>query len=288
MRKKVLVFGLALCLVLAMSGEVFAGIPGTLKKTDTSIKGAKVIEKSGIKSLKNKNDSAKTGHAKIGSVRDEYGYVIINSPASNSVFFRGEAISVKFSADDCFDADATGWWAGPFAALANISSGKKYYETDYEAVDAGYMDSYSDTIKITNNFPVGRYVFGVTLYPYDTYYYTDYNLPDDIGDWYLPRAVLYLTIKNLNPPAGLKAKAGKKKVTVTFNSAEGASRYQIFKSTKKNNGYKLLKTTTARKIVDKKVKKGKKYYYKVRTVRSVRGTIVSGFSKTVRSKKVKK
>ena len=88
-------------------------------------------------------------------------------------------------------------------------------------------------------------------------------------------------------PTKVKAKAGKKKVTVTFAKASGASKYKIYRSAKKTKGYKAIKTTTKTKYVDKKVKKGKRYYYKVKSIRTVIGTVNSGYSKIVRSKKVR-
>ena len=80
------------------------------------------------------------------------------------------------------------------------------------------------------------------------------------------------------PPAAVAASSEK---------AAGAKKYQIYRSTKKGSGYKKIATTTKAKYVDKKVKKGKRYYYKVRSVRTGHGTVYSAFSAIKRSKKVK-
>lgn len=100
----------------------------------------------------------------------------------------------------------------------------------------------------------------------------------------VPNAVVLFSMAKLKAPAGLKVKAGKKKVTVTFKKAKGAKSYQIFRSTKKGKGYKKIGTVSKCKFVDKKAKSGKRYYYKVR---SVRGKLSSGFTSPKRSGKVK-
>ena len=58
-----------------------------------------------------------------------------------------------------------------------------------------------------------------------------------------------------------RAKGGK--VTISINKAAGAKKYVIYRSTKKNKGFAAVGTTKKTSYVDKKVKKGKTYYYKV-------------------------
>ena len=59
----------------------------------------------------------------------------------------------------------------------------------------------------------------------------------------------------------VKAKGGK--VTVSINKVAGAKKYVVYRSTKKNKGFVAVGTTRKTSYVDKKVKKGKTYYYKV-------------------------
>ena len=79
-----------------------------------------------------------------------------------------------------------------------------------------------------------------------------------------------------------KASAGTKSVKLTWKKAKG-TKVVVYRSTKKNSGYK--KAATSRKgaasLVNKKVKAGKTYYYKIATVK---GKTVSAMSK---AKKVK-
>ncbi|MBQ3369701.1 MAG: hypothetical protein IJG48_01635 [Mogibacterium sp.] len=58
-----------------------------------------------------------------------------------------------------------------------------------------------------------------------------------------------------------------KSITVKIPKTAGAKKYQIYRSTKKSSGFKLITTTSKTKFTDKKkIKSKKKYYYKVRAV----------------------
>lgn len=86
----------------------------------------------------------------------------------------------------------------------------------------------------------------------------------------------------------LKVKAGKKKAVLTWEKAENASGYRIYRATSKDGKYKLVKTVKGAdtlKYVNKKLKSGKKYYYKVRAYKKVPGGKI--FSKATEAKKVK-
>ena len=67
-----------------------------------------------------------------------------------------------------------------------------------------------------------------------------------------------------------------------------ASGYEIYMSSKKNSGYKktaTVKKVSAVKYTKKKLKAGKKYYFKVRTYRTVKGKkIYSSYSKVKSTK----
>ncbi len=83
------------------------------------------------------------------------------------------------------------------------------------------------------------------------------------------------TIKSLK-------KSGKKAVKITYKKVSGVSGYQIYMSTKKKSGYKKIATLSAKKssYTKGKLKKGKKYYFKVRTMKKVSGKYrYSSFSK---------
>ena len=83
------------------------------------------------------------------------------------------------------------------------------------------------------------------------------------------------TIKSLR-------KSGKNAVKITYKKVSGVSGYQIYMSTKKKSGYKKIATLSSKKssYTKGKLKKGKKYYFKVRTMKKVSGKYrYSSFSK---------
>lgn len=88
----------------------------------------------------------------------------------------------------------------------------------------------------------------------------------------------------------VKLTAGKKKITVKWKKVSGASGYQIYRSLKKTKGFKKIKTITKGstvKYTNKKLKKGKRYYYKVRAYRKVSGKKVYSSYSAVKYKKTK-
>lgn len=77
------------------------------------------------------------------------------------------------------------------------------------------------------------------------------------------------------------SKKGKKALKVRWKKTKGAKYYQVYRATKKNGKYKKIKTVSASKLsyTNKKLKSGKKYYYKVRALTKVDSKIVySSFS----------
>ena len=71
----------------------------------------------------------------------------------------------------------------------------------------------------------------------------------------------------------------------------GANGYIIYRSTKKNSGYKNVKTITngtTLKWTNKKLRKGRRYYFKVKAYRNVNGKkVLSKNFSTVKSAKAK-
>ncbi len=67
-----------------------------------------------------------------------------------------------------------------------------------------------------------------------------------------------------------------------------ATSYEIYRSTKKSKGYRLVKRVSSEKTswVDKKAKRGKTYYYKMRAVYRWNGSSITGsFTKPVKTKR---
>ncbi len=93
-------------------------------------------------------------------------------------------------------------------------------------------------------------------------------------------------------PKSFKAKNVKKKsVKLTWKKVSGANGYVIYRSTKKNKGFKKIKTITKAKTVkytNKKLKKGKTYYFKIRAYKTVNGKKVYSKYTSVKKVKIKK
>ena len=88
----------------------------------------------------------------------------------------------------------------------------------------------------------------------------------------------------------VKLTAGKKKVTVKWNRIDGAAGYKVYRSTKKSSGYKCIATVkkgSTKSLVNKKLKKGKRYYYKVCAYVKVSGKYVYSSYSSARSAKAK-
>ena len=92
-----------------------------------------------------------------------------------------------------------------------------------------------------------------------------------------------------------KAKVTWKKVTLSYivdgkKYSRAVTGYKVYRAAKKNGKYKLVKTikkAMTLKYVDKKLKKGKKYFYKVRTYTRIDGKDYLGKwskAKSVRAK----
>lgn len=86
---------------------------------------------------------------------------------------------------------------------------------------------------------------------------------------------------------GLKVKAAKKKATVTFKKTKGATAYQVQYKLGKKAWKNAAKSTKKVKVVVKKLKKGKKYTFRVRTISKVNGKNVYGKWATSKAVKIK-
>lgn len=107
-----------------------------------------------------------------------------------------------------------------------------------------------------------------------------------------PTATQTTTTVKLAAVTGLKVKnSSKKTVTVTWKKVKGATGYIVYRATKKNGKYKAVKTITkasTTKFKNKKLKKKKTYYYKVRAIKKAGKKVTySKYSKAV-SVKIKK
>lgn len=94
----------------------------------------------------------------------------------------------------------------------------------------------------------------------------------------LDQAGVTVTLRTLKAPKKLKATAGRKKNTLTWKKAAGATRYQVYRSKYKKSGYVRVATVKKNGYIDRKVQRGQRYYYKVRSLRTVHGTVKSAWT----------
>lgn len=82
---------------------------------------------------------------------------------------------------------------------------------------------------------------------------------------------------NFKNPNLVVNKISKKSIKLSWNRMIGGKGYKIYRATKKNGKYKLVRTVKDRwktSWIDKKTKDGKKYYYKVVAYKKLNGKIV--------------
>lgn len=87
------------------------------------------------------------------------------------------------------------------------------------------------------------------------------------------------------------ASAASDRMQITWKKVSGAKAYDVYRSSKEKGGYKKVATLNGntRKYVDRTVKSGKKYYYKIAVVGSFDGKqIKSGYSKAESFKALQK
>ena len=90
-------------------------------------------------------------------------------------------------------------------------------------------------------------------------------------------------------PTGLKVKNVKKKTAkISWAQAVNAEGYEVFRSTKKKKGYKMVADVQTNNYKNKKLKKKKTYYYKVRSYNVVNGQKVYSSFSTAKKVKIKK
>jgi hypothetical protein len=82
----------------------------------------------------------------------------------------------------------------------------------------------------------------------------------------------------------------KKSVTVSWKKNSSATGYIVYMSTSKNGKYKKVAQTTKSSITIKKLKKNKKYYFKIKSYKKVKGKkiVYSNLTKAVKGKTKKK
>ncbi len=227
----------------------------------------KIIFKENANWEKEGNDSSSTATAI--NLNTNYKGIITTSGDEDWYKFSVPAkgvIKLKFSKDDS-------------ANIEDIDDGwnvQIYNKSNNELVAEKKQVTSSASISAT--LKKGTYYIRVSAYYNNTYYAPIdciYNMK-----------VSYATTPV--KPASVKATAGKASVKVSWKKTSNATGYVVYRSTSKSGKYtKVATLKDAGKVsyTDKKAKKGKKYFYKVKAYNNANGvTAYSSYSATVNAK----
>ena len=85
------------------------------------------------------------------------------------------------------------------------------------------------------------------------------------------KAVCKVTVRPRTNKIKKLKKSGRKSIKVTWSKVSGTTKYQIYMSKKKSSGYKRVKTASAKtfSFTKKGLKRGKRYYFKIRSYKTV-------------------
>lgn len=210
-------------------------------------------------------------------------YVCINQK-NNFIVYKGQKVWTSFTMWDTYED----YYTIPSIDVYDSNFNHNYYSWNlpdqFIVPYGGYDQDYSGYVPVKLN--KGSYVLAISAMPCDQFGFYP-------RDWYVsfdvPVAFVNFKVVDLPKPSGLSVSRGKKKCTVKFKKPSAASKCVIYRSTKKSKGYKKVATVSGRKYTDKKVKRGKRYYYKVRALRgnSNSGIAYSAYTAPKRSGKVK-
>ena len=204
-------------------------------------------------------------------------YIELLTPEDNSIWYIGEAFYGTYRVYDTWE------YYNTVPTIEINDSNGKLVDTIVSdtAVEVNTSTDYYVMFDIDRKYSPGQYTVHVLATP-------DLDGEDaDISEFDVPEKHYTIYIRRLGKPASVGLKMGRRSVTVFWDEVPDAQKYQVYRSTKKSSGYKKIATTENRAFVDKKVKKGKRYFYKVRAVRAGNGTIYGAFTVPKRSGKVR-
>ena len=130
----------------------------------------------------------------------------------------------------------------------------------------------------------GNYYIHKNLETGRTYYYKVRSCKKVDGmNYYSAYTDVKSVTLSVPKPKGVKLKvnADKKSIRISWEKVAGAYKYEIYRAAGKNGKYRKIKTVSGKKLsyTNKKLKKGRGYHYKVKTVQKVGKKICrSGFS----------
>lgn len=214
---------------------------------------------------------ALTTAASFGAEENE---ITIYKPAKDYTAYAGEKIAYSFDVENNGTGENDYVW--PWIRVYDSSKAwSDYFTTDY-LTSPSTLSDYSGVVKLYKGYPSGDFYFRVILVPYDNVNkkpLVDTSKKNFEKD--LKFKSVKIKMKTLFWPVSLKLNAYKGKVKVSYSKAKGATKYEIYRSTKAKSGFKAIGTSKTTSFIDKKAKAGKTYFYYVKSVRDKHGVIKS-------------
>lgn len=171
-------------------------------------------------------------------------------------------------------------------AAKKISS-KVYTSVELDYLDAVWECDNADVIRVDEFGSITPVKAGTCTVTATVYEEGTTNVLAKIGEWKV--TVADKAKPAPSKPASLKVKNVKKKTAkLTWKKAANAEGYEVYRSVKKKKGFKKAATVKTATYKNKKLKKGKTYYFKVRSFNVVNGKKVYSSFSSVKKVKIKK
>ena len=130
------------------------------------------------------------------------------------------------------------------------------HSAPYENGMDGRLDFTTDTSMIDVRAAAGtKYYYYVTAF-------------DEYGGQSKESEIVSCVCDLPRPELKISVVASTGKLKLSWNKVEGASKYEVHRSTDGGKTYKLLKTTTGTSLTNTSITAGNKYYYKVKAIHS--------------------
>ncbi len=145
------------------------------------------------------------------------------------------------------------------------------------------------TVAIINSLKTTSYT-DKTVKANKTYYYDVVAFKTVSGKKYGGVASKLLTTKTATatPKISYYKNNSSKKAKIKWKKVSGTTKYKLYMSTKKGSGYKCVYTGKKLSYTKSKLKKGKTYYFKVRTYKTLGGKKIYSSYSSVKKVKIKK
>ena len=204
------------------------------------------------------------------------GTIVTNTSATagNTYYYMVKAIHSESGASSAFSSAVSGTCGLPQPTLKisvvsstgklKLSWGKVEGATEYElyrSTDGGKTYSLLTTA-------TGTIVTNTSATAGNTYYYMVKAIHSESGASSALSSAVSGTCDLPRPTLKIVAVSSTGKLKLSWNKVEGASKYELYRSTDGGETYSLLTTTTGTSVTNTSAAAGDKYYYKVKAIHS--------------------